>query len=191
MEATDTGEQIGESRSFRRWHSYPLGAFRGLTVSLPRDDSLSRAAEAGWVSTQNGKHLRSRVKSGTAPEMILRRAMHAHGLRFRVDVLLARGFRPDVALPGRRIAIFVDGCFWHGCPRHGRTSFRGPNSALWLAKLERNRRNDARAGEIASALGWEVRRFWECDIAGGANEIAEAISRLAFDNQIAKSPASR
>ena len=58
------------------------------------------------------------------------------GLRFRLQRQLAKGCTPDIVMPGRRLAIFVDGCFWHGCPKHGRKSaFTGPNAQLWAEKM--------------------------------------------------------
>ena len=73
-----------------------------------------------WVSTDGGRHLAGRKKNDTAPEIVLRKALHAQGVRFRLHRQLAKGCTPDIVLPGRRIAVFVDGCFWHGCPKHGR-----------------------------------------------------------------------
>jgi DNA mismatch endonuclease (patch repair protein) len=78
---------------------------------------------------------------------------------------LAKGCTPDIVMPGRRLAIFVDGCFWHGCPKHGRKSpFTGPNAELWIDKMERNRMRDKRASAVAQALGWQVERVWECEV---------------------------
>jgi DNA mismatch endonuclease (patch repair protein) len=118
-----------------------------------------------WVSTQAGRHLAGRKKRDTAPEVRLRQALHAQGARFRLQRQLAKGCTPDIVMPGRRLAIFVDGCFWHGCPKHGRKSpFTGPNAELWIDKMERNRMRDKRASAVAQALGWQVERVWECEV---------------------------
>lgn len=94
----------------------------------------------------------------TGPEMALRRALHARGVRYRLHHPNLPG-RPDVALPAARIAVFVDGCFWHSCPDHGRTPHN--NAAWWAEKLAanvaRDRRKDAALGEI----GWLAVHVWE------------------------------
>jgi DNA mismatch endonuclease (patch repair protein) len=101
----------------------------------------------------------------TEPELMLRRALHAPGARFRLHRNLARGCTPDIVLPSRKIALFVDGDYWHSCPVHGRKlPFRGPNAALWAQKMERNRERDQRSTQFAQAAGWTVVRAWECAI---------------------------
>jgi len=92
---------------------------------------------------------------GTAPEIELRRALYAQGYRYRKDALVrAEGtrVRPDIVFFGRRVAVFVDGCFWHGCPDHCRMP--GSNVAYWEAKIARNRarpteRRRPRSGRVA------------------------------------------
>jgi DNA mismatch endonuclease (patch repair protein) len=118
-----------------------------------------------WVSTEAGRHLAGRRKRDTTPEVLLRKALHAHGARFRLQKQLAKGCTPDIVLPSRRIAVFVDGCFWHGCPVHGRKlPWRGPNSVLWEDKMRRNKVRDQRASKLAESLGWQVFRIWECSV---------------------------
>src|SRR5215207_1957184 len=118
-----------------------------------------------WVSTTAGRHLSRRRRTDTKPEMELRKALHAAGGRFRLHRQIAKGCTPDIVLPGRRLAIFVDGCFWHGCPRHGRkTPFTGPNAALWQDKMIRNRMRDERSSWVAESSGWQVERVWECEV---------------------------
>jgi len=96
---------------------------------------------------------------------MLRRAIHAQGGRFRLHRRLALRCTPDLVLPGRRLAVFVDGCWWHSCPEHGRkTPFTGPNADLWEAKMQRNRERDVHATATATELGWAVLRLWECEI---------------------------
>lgn len=118
-----------------------------------------------WVSTPQGRHLKGRRSQDTEPELRLRHVLHARGGRYRLHTRLAKGCTPDLVLPSRRLAVFVDGCWWHSCPVHGRkTAFTGPNAELWTAKMARIRERDARAGQIARDQGWTVCRLWECEI---------------------------
>lgn len=118
-----------------------------------------------WVSTTEGKHLAKRRKTNTTPEVELRRAVHAAGGRFRLHPQIAKGCTPDFVLPGRRLAVFVDGCFWHGCPEHGRkTPWTGPNADLWATKMKRNAERDSRSTQLAEQHGWHVIRVWECQV---------------------------
>lgn len=97
------------------------------------------------------------------PELRLRSALHAKGLRFRVDYridLAERRVRPDIAVTRRRVAVFVDGCFWHGCPDHGvRVDIQ--NEDYWRPKLTTTRQRDADAKMSLAAAGWSVVRVWE------------------------------
>lgn len=98
----------------------------------------------------------------TAPELAIRRLLHQAGLRYRVDYPIDAGgrkMRPDVVFTRRRLAVFIDGCYWHGCPQHCRlpTSNRG----YWVAKIERNRERDALTSVALEAAGWDVIRAWE------------------------------
>ena len=99
----------------------------------------------------------------TKPEVALRAALHARGLRFRknfpVAIHEARGTRVDVAFTRARVAIFVDGCFWHGCPIHGTMPKANPH--YWPAKLARNRARDLLVTESLERDGWTVLRIWE------------------------------
>jgi len=128
------------------------------------------------VSTSTGRHLSGRRNENTAPEVVLRKALHAAGARFRLHRRLAKGCTPDMVLPSRHLAVFVDGCFWHGCPEHGRKApWTGPNAALWSRKMERNRAQDVRANELAEESGWVVVRLWECQVHRGATEAAALV----------------
>jgi len=98
----------------------------------------------------------------TAPEMAVRRLLHAAGLRYRVDVAPLPNLRrrADVVFGPAHVALFVDGCFWHGCPVHGsrRTT---ANSEYWSAKVERNQARDRDTDERLRAAGWLPLRVWE------------------------------
>jgi DNA mismatch endonuclease (patch repair protein) len=98
----------------------------------------------------------------TAPEMRVRRAAHALGLRFRLHRASLPGC-PDLVFVGRRAALFVHGCFWHGhdCPRGARRP--RANAVYWSAKIARNRERDAAALAALEALGWRALVIWECE----------------------------
>jgi DNA mismatch endonuclease, patch repair protein len=129
-----------------------------------------------WVSTHSGRHLRGRRKTDTEPEILLRKAIHGLGIRFRLHRSLAPGCTPDLVIPSRRIAVFVDGDYWHSCPIHGRkTPFSGPNAPLWEQKMARNKERDERSTSLAQAGGWVVVRVWECSVRLDPREAALAV----------------
>lgn len=101
-------------------------------------------------------------QSGTAPELALRRALHALGLRFRLNARQLPG-RPDIVLPKFGVALFVHGCFWHG---HRCAAGHPPatNSDYWSAKLAANRERDRRKSAALRKLGWRVWVAWECEL---------------------------
>ena len=104
-----------------------------------------------------------RVKGkDTAPEHLVRRALHALGLRFRLHRRDLPG-RPDIVLPGRRTILFVHGCFWHrhrGCRRSSDPATRRD---FWTAKFDRTVRRDTEQVEALTRLGWRVEVIWECE----------------------------
>lgn len=99
----------------------------------------------------------------TGPELALRRLLHSSGLRYRVEYRPACLSRRtlDVAFTRQKVAVFVDGCFWHGCPTHHRTP--RSNSAWWAAKIDGNRARDADTDRRLVEAGWSVVRVWEHD----------------------------
>lgn len=103
-------------------------------------------------------------KRDTAPERALRSALFARGLRYRVDhpVRTAKGgrvIRADVVFAAAKLAVFLDGCFWHCCPEHGTRPTR--NSHYWDAKLRRNVERDRHYDVLLAEAGWRVMRIWE------------------------------
>lgn len=107
--------------------------------------------------------MKANRRTDTRPEVVTRALLHARGFRFRKDYFVKlpgmRGVRVDIAFPKQRLAIFIDGCFWHGCPEHGHAPRR--NQHYWLPKLKRNFQRDRVVTEALAALGWNVLRFWE------------------------------
>ena len=103
----------------------------------------------------------SRIRNkDTGPELVLRQALWRRGLRYRLHSKLPG--RPDIVFKGRRVVVFVDGCFWHGCPAHGVQPKQ--NSGFWKDKLGRNRARDASVNDELRRLGWCVVRIWEHEV---------------------------
>lgn len=121
--------------------------------------------------------MRGNRRTDTSPELRLRSLLHRLGYRFRkdhpVDVGEQRKPRPDIAFPRQRLAVFVDGCFWHLCPDHGRIP-GGSNRDYWTSKLTKNRDRDQADSSALTASGWTVLRFWEHT---PPEEAAEEIAR--------------
>lgn len=113
------------------------------------------------ISAEVRQKMSRQRKRDTAPELALRRALHARGLRFFVDrpVVPGQRRRADIVFPRWRLAVFADGCFWHGCPQHGHRP--NHNGAWWHAKLERNRRRDRDTDASLRERGWVSLRVWE------------------------------
>jgi DNA mismatch endonuclease, patch repair protein len=107
--------------------------------------------------------MRAIRRTDTKPEVALRQALHRQGYRFRKDYRLdladGKRVRPDIAFTARRVAVFVDGCFWHACPEHGGKPAK--NTWYWEPKLQRNVERDRVADAALSAAGWDVVRVWE------------------------------
>lgn len=116
----------------------------------------------------------------TKPEQDLRAALHARGLRFRLGrrPLPYTRFQPDITFPGPKVAVFVDGCFWHGCLEHKGSP--KANRAWWRAKIERNRQRDEAVNHAFTAEGWHVIRIWEHD---AASEAADRIEKIVRSRQ--------
>lgn len=128
------------------------------------------------TATTRAIMLANRSKN-TSPEMVVRRAMHAAGLRYRLHVRGLPG-RPDIVLTSRRTVVEVRGCFWHGhvCQRHRMPKTR---SEFWANKIQMNRARDDRNEAALQACGWTVLVIWECDVRQGvAPLLAERISAL-------------
>ena len=129
-------------------------------------------------SAQRSETMR-RVKSrDTSCEFALRRALHARGLRYSLRRRLPGS--PDIVFTRARVAVFVDGCFWHGCPQHCRRPTG--NAAYWRAKIARNMERDRRVAAELETLGWRVVRVWEHEVRKGAERSAARIERLVRQN---------
>lgn len=117
--------------------------------------------------------MRRNPRRDTKPEIALRSELHLRGLRFRKDLPLrtsSRVVRPDVVFTRARVAVFVDGCFWHCCPIHGTKPKK--NISYWSPKLAQNIVRDEAVNRALAACGWSVIRGWEHE---SAEEIAERV----------------
>ena len=115
-----------------------------------------------WASSEAVRHnMQANRSRDTGPEMAVRHLLFAHGFRYRVAYRALpqnRRITVDIAFPGARIAVMIDGCFWHGCPEH----YRAPraHTDYWQAKIEGNEARDSRTSEALTESGWTVLRFW-------------------------------
>ncbi|MDH5835322.1 very short patch repair endonuclease [Luteimonas kalidii] len=128
---------------------------------MPRQQSLSRSANMARIRGRD-----------TGPELLLRKGLWHRGLRFRLN-LRVEGTRPDIVFLSRKLAIFLDGCFWHGCPAHyvrprSRTEF-------WNEKLRANTARDRIQTMQLLEKGWSVLRIWEHDVSHGLPAVVEAV----------------
>ena len=120
------------------------------------------AERESWASTPAARAtMQANRGRDTGPELALRRAIHARGLRYFVNRRPEKTIRrtADIVFPRARVAVFVDGCFWHGCPEH-HTVARA-NAQFWADKVAKNRARDAETDELLVARGWTVLRVWE------------------------------
>jgi DNA mismatch endonuclease, patch repair protein len=116
-------------------------------------------------------------RAETGPERLLRSVLHARGLRFRKDRRLnadGRWVRPDIVFGPARLAVFVDGCFWHRCPDH--STHPRANADYWQAKFDRNVARDRADDDALKRAGWTVMRVWEHeDPAAAADRVAQEL----------------
>lgn len=144
------------------------GAFDGTYARQVTGESQGGAPASKQVSevvpppAGRSRNMAAIRRVDTAPELALRSALHRQGLRFRKDFrMLLDGIavRPDIVFTRRRVAVFVDGCFWHCCPEHGRQP--STNGSYWAPKLAANVARDERNTRMLEQAGWFVLRIWE------------------------------
>jgi len=146
-------------------------SLRHLRTPIDHDHAPGRLAGLAWgavgdypspSSPGRSRNMSAIRRTNTKPELALRSALHRQGYRFRKDYRLdleGTRVRPDIAFTARRVAVFVDGCFWHVCPEHGRDP--AVNEWYWAPKLRRNIERDRAADAALAAAGWQVVRVWE------------------------------
>jgi DNA mismatch endonuclease (patch repair protein) len=132
------------------------------------------------VASSTRKSMQGNSRRDTTPELAVRRLLHRSGARYRVDFPITtpeRRVRVDVAFPRRRLAVFIDGCYWHGCPVHATTPSR--NQDYWVRKIAENRQRDELQGELLRRAGWVVLRIWEHeDPTDAAARILDALAAI-------------
>jgi DNA mismatch endonuclease, patch repair protein len=135
----------------------------------------TRAAPSSPEASRRMQRVRQK---NTSAELALRRELHALGLRYRIQVpVLTKPRRvADVTFAGPRVAVFIDGCFWHGCPEHGRRR-AGANEWYWPGKIAGNVARDRDTDRRLADAGWRVVRVWEHDDVDGAADRVEAAVR--------------
>lgn len=139
------------------------------------------------MTPEQRSHCMSRIKgNNTGPELRLRKALWAAGLRYRLKNDLPG--KPDLVFVSTRLAVFVDGCFWHKCPLHGTKP--AANRDFWKEKLERNVTRDREVDFRLRELGWKVYRCWEHDVNDNLDRVVKEI-RALLEADSAKKPQRR
>lgn len=143
------------------------------TVVGPRGAEPSRVRPGGPLALK----MSTLARRDTAPELALRKELHRRGLRYRLQTRVPGNHRRtiDIAFTRAKVAVFVDGCFWHGCPQHAMRP--KANSEWWRWKIEGNQARDANTTELLHAAGWSVVRVWEHEDVGAAADLVGAAVR--------------
>ena len=167
-DASVAGAQpVASTAGARRGKPRPREPKRPVALETAESRSATEAAAKGkaypfTADPGRAANMRGNRRADTKPELALRAALFAMGYRYRKDLRLdlpARRVRPDIAFTRRRVAVFVDGCFWHACPDHG--SKPKSNEWYWSPKLTRNVERDRAADAALAQAGWTVIRLWE------------------------------
>ncbi|MHA6761753.1 very short patch repair endonuclease [Streptacidiphilus sp. PAMC 29251] len=138
---------------------------------------MNEGAES-WASTPGARaSMQANRSRDTRPELALRRAVHALGFRYRVAARPLPQLRrtADLVFPKQCVAVFLDGCFWHGCPQHHTKA--ATHSDYWEQKVARNRARDRDTNDRLAAAGWAVLRFWEHEDPAEAAQAVAAVVR--------------
>jgi DNA mismatch endonuclease (patch repair protein) len=127
------------------------------------------------TAAQRSKNMSAVRSRNTKPELQFRHALYAAGLRYRLNVQLPG--KPDIVFIRARVAVFVDGCFWHSCPTH--STYPKTNAMWWERKLTRNKQRDLHVNAVLAGLGWLVLRVWEHEVGGGEQgDLKCAVARV-------------
>jgi DNA mismatch endonuclease (patch repair protein) len=128
---------------------------------------------ADTFTKEERSRIMAKVRSkDTKPEVAFRRMLYRAGVRYRLHYPVDG--KPDIAVPSRKIVVFIDGCFWHGCPK----CFRAPasNKTYWNLKIERNVRRDRAVNRSLKSHGWRVIRAWEHEIKDNPEAVLKRVT---------------
>lgn len=170
------GEVEETTRAGNLATAWRIAISRGLVMNA--DPVIGKS----WASSPSVRAvMRGNRRRDTKPEMALRKAVHKLGLRYRVDMAPLPGFnrRADLVFSKVGVAVFSDGCFWHGCPDHHRASNR--NSEFWSEKISKNQSRDRQTDRVLTEAGWEVIRIWEHEDPDEAAQRIAAVVRGRSD----------
>ncbi|MDH6703552.1 DNA mismatch endonuclease Vsr [Kitasatospora sp. MAA19] len=161
------GEVEHDTRAANLAEGWSLAWQKGLLTEEPPVEGSWASSAAVRASMQGNRN------KDTKPELRLRSLLHKQGFRYRVAARPLPELRrtADVVFPRLKVAVFVDGCYWHGCPEHLRASSK--NAEFWRAKIEGNQARDAETDRLLREAGWTVIRVWEHE------DPAEAAARIA------------
>ena len=168
--AAEIARQISPQKA-RRYHPKPTPIQPAAVQPVASADSKSSA------------RMKKQRRVNTKPEILIRQALHAKGLRYRVEQRPLPELRrtADIVFPKSQVAVFVDGCFWHGCPDHSRDT--KSNTKWWASKIAANRERDADTTDRLEDAGWLVIRVWEHeDPQVAAKRIAELVAEQAAES---------
>lgn len=130
---------------------------------------------ADTVTREKRSEIMRAIKSkNTEIERVLRKELSKKGYRFGINVSKLAG-KPDIVFKKKRLAIFLDSCFWHGCKKHCRMP--ETRRAYWKAKIENNRKQDKKVKKIYKKMGWTVLRFWEHQINNDLSKVIREIKK--------------
>jgi DNA mismatch endonuclease, patch repair protein len=134
-----------------------------MTDTPPMEGGVAKGRSYPAAANEGrSRNMRANRRTDTKPEVTLRKELYRLGYRYRKDRPVVAGqvrVRPDIVFPGRKVAVFVDGCFWHVCPKHGRQPTS--NEWYWTPKLRRNMDRDQLVTDALEQAGWRVVRIWE------------------------------
>ncbi|WP_203661745.1 very short patch repair endonuclease [Actinocatenispora rupis] len=153
-----------------------------MTMSGIEDDKVQAHRRPGPSSDGVSDRMRLQSTQNTSVELRVRRLLHARGYRYRVHLRVPGYSRRtmDIGFPRMRLAVFLDGCFWHSCPIHGQVPRN--NDAWWRSKFDRNSSRDLETTHHLADIGWSVLRFWEheptAEIVSQISDEVDALKRV-------------
>lgn len=188
----DTYQFVGKLASRGRQIGNAVPPLLAATLANALADQLLDGASPAWRVTMKPmepayqpptNRTRARMqrqrRADTGPEVAVRQALHARGLRFRKGfAALADRRSIDIAFPNQRVAVFIDGCFWHGCPEHARPT--KSNTFWWAEKIAANKRRDIKTVQDLESQGWAVLRFWEHE---QPENVAEVVAQIIIEQR--------